>query len=135
MKNLKLAPIAIITLILSIQPVWSEQLKSLKLSSKNDEGYMGYSIDIDSIKKDGKFRMVWTIATRWEYTKNDEISWRTKEEFDCYGERVRTHEWFSYSDPYPKGKLINQYVGSPFRWERVRPESIQSKVLKIVCDK
>ena len=134
MKNLKLAPIAIITLILSIQPVWSEQLKSLRLP-KNDEGWMHYAIDIDSIKKDGKFRMVWTVAISWRYTKNDELSWRTKEEFDCYEERVRTHEWFSYSADYPNGKLINKYVGSPFRWERVRPESIQSKVLKIVCDK
>ena len=132
MKHLKLA---ITMILLSVQPVWAEQLKSISITSENDDGWMHYAIDIDSIKKDGKFRMIKVISDAWAYTKYDEISWRSKEEYDCYEERVRTHEWFSFSDVGGKGKLIRTQVNSTPQWKRVRPESPNSKVLKIVCAK
>jgi len=126
---MKLIKLLLTLLIFSHQYVWADLTPVGELNSRT------YFIDLESIKKDGNFRMVWVITNLPSPGKNGELSWRNKDEYDCYEERSRNRLWSEHSELLGKGATIRENSNPPPLWLRVRPESIQSKVLKIVCAK
>jgi hypothetical protein len=129
MKLIKL----LLTLLLFVnQSVWAELTPVGEFNSRT------YFIELESIKKDGNFRMVWIIANLPSPGKHGELSWRNKYEYDCYEERRRERSWSVHSEPLGQGAIIRANANPPSLWSPVRSDSkneVNKKVLKIVCAK
>ena len=124
--------IALIFFLFSVQPVWADLTPVGEFNSRT------YFIDLESIKKDGNFRMVWIITNLPSPGKNGELSWRNKYEYDCYEERRRNRSWIENSEPMGKGAIIRSNSNPPNMWLPIPSDSKDEsnrKVMKIVCAK
>jgi hypothetical protein len=129
MKNFQ---IALIFLLISLQPAWAE----FKLIAESDS--RSYFIDSDSVTKDGNFRLVWTITNLSTRGKNGELSWKNRTEYDCYEERWRARISNEHTEVMGQGAVVRTLSKKSDFWLQVRPdgkENFHVKVLKIVCAK
>jgi hypothetical protein len=130
MKHLKLA---LILILFSVQSVWAE----FKLVGEVDS--RTYFVDYDSIKKDGNFRMVWTITNLPMPGRNGELSWKNRNEYDCYEERWRSQSSYEHSEAMGRGTVIRTIIQTkPGSWWRVRPDpnnNAKRMILNLVCAK
>ena len=129
---MKIIKTAFILAFLASQPVLAE----FKLISESES--RSYFVDFDSIKKDGNFRMVWTITNLSSPGRNGELSWKNRSEYDCYEERWRSRISNEHSEAMGQGAVVRTLTKKSDFWLQVRPDgkdNFHSKVLKIVCAK
>lgn len=89
-------------------------------------GNLSY-IDLQSIRKDGNISKVWQIQNFQQNIKNDQISNRFRNEFDCQAKRNRVIAFYINSE-----SMTN---ASPSEWVGIQPGSSSEIILKIVCAK
>jgi hypothetical protein len=93
-----------------------------------------FFIENSKIRKDGNFRKVWNLQNLKVRHKTGFLSLRTRDEFDCKGERHRFLTVGTYSDRFAGGEQIAS-INIVSDWVEVPPHSHSELVLKLVCAK
>ena len=108
---------------------WSEWVKvgeSINGSS--------FYIDLETIRKDGNQRKVWSVRDFKQRDNNGQMSSRSRDEFDCKGERQRMLSLTTHDEPMTRGKtLLSGQVNGD--WADIPPGTVVETILKIVCAK
>ena len=90
------------------------------LGAVDDETFY---IDPATIRKDGNLRKVWEIVDHKQRQRNGEFSIRSRKEYDCSGERVRTLTLSTHSGPMATGETIASGDPRARTTARVNPAS------------
>ena len=116
----------LLTLMLVTGSAFAEWVKVTEAANAN------FYIDVDTIRKDGDLRKVWALADLKQRGKDDEISTRTRFEFDCKEDRRRNLSSSTHSAPMANGTTLTQLneVGA---WRDVAPNTVYAGILKMVC--
>lgn len=122
------------TLLLALMLVTSFAWAEWVIVSSTDQ--VNYYVDPATIRKNSNLRKVWTIQDLKQRHKDGEISRRSRNEYDCDGERYRVLALTTHSEPMANGTtLTTNDFEIPDRWTQIAPETISERVLKIVCAK
>lgn len=94
-----------------------------------------FYIDKGSIRKNGGQRTVWQISDQKQRNNDGEMSTRTKMEYDCKRERVRTLSLSTHSESMAEGKVLLSLEADPKGWKSIPPETIYETIFQMVCAK
>lgn len=118
--------------ILIASPAWADWLEV----AFSDGGAITH-IDPTTIRKEGNFIKVWTMdnlpSARTMGGINNVWSMRSRMEYDCKQERVRSLSISAHSERYARGEILGQ-ENSPTQWMDIPPNSVGTKVLNWVCN-
>jgi hypothetical protein len=97
-------------------------------------GDVVFSIDHETIRRDGSMRKVWQIHDYKQLGKYGEMSVRMRTEYDCQAERHRVLSISLHSENMASGETLKStsHVGL---WLDIPPGSAAEVALKIVCAK
>jgi hypothetical protein len=101
---------------------------------------IGYSdlgtlyIDPATIRKDGNLRKIWVMTDLDRRDKDGEMSSRSRQEFDCKGERSRILSGSTHSEPMASGRTLRRVEFDNLdKWSQIPPSSIAEAILERVC--
>jgi hypothetical protein len=113
-------------------PVWADWVEV----AFSDGGAI-HHIDPTTIRKEGNFSKVWTMdnlpSARTMGGINNVWSMRSRMEYDCKQERMRSLSISAHSEMYARGETLGQ-ENSPTQWMDIPPNSIGIKILTRVCN-
>ena len=92
-----------------------------------------FYIDRATIRKDGNLRRMWEVLDLKQRGKDGGISFRTKNEYDCKGERYRILASSSHAEPMAGGKTIFSFGEDPSGWRDIPPRTPSEAKLRIAC--
>jgi hypothetical protein len=93
-------------------------------------------IDPENIYKNGNLRRVWTLIDTAEKDKDGTASIRTRNEYDCKEERMRTLSISHHSEAGAGGNQLFSYTfAGQTAWSDIPPKTGTFTILKIVCAK
>jgi hypothetical protein len=90
-----------------------------------------FYIDRATLRKDGNLRRIWVVMDLKQRDKSGAMSIRTRNEYDCKGERRRHLAVSAHTEPMAGGTLIANE--NPSGWREIPPGSISEDMLKIAC--
>ncbi len=91
-----------------------------------------FFIDPETIRKDGKITSVWTLVD-YESIDDGSLSVRAKKHYDCRKELTRISSLDFFAENMAQGKVIKTYSYQEIEWQDVPPQSLDSKIFKILC--
>lgn len=93
-----------------------------------------FYMDISTIRKEGNTVKVWSILDFKEKGDYGDVSHKSRYEFDCKQERIKTLTLLPYAGHMAEGQLIN-YSRSSEEWFDIPPGSNWAIYLEILCKK
>ena len=93
-----------------------------------------FYMDISTIRKDGNTVRVWSILDFKEKGRYGDVSHKSRHEFDCKQERLRTLTLLPYTGHMAEGQAIN-ISKPPEEWFDIPPRSAWATYLEILCNK
>jgi len=122
--------ILVLTLILSISPVYAEWV----MFSTADEGEVGIYVDLNTIRRDGNTVLIWTLQD-FKQERMGESSMKLRMKFDCKEETSQIIHLVGYSKNMGSGKVTMSGSG-PGRVgtiEHIIPGSSGEAMWKLAC--
>ena len=115
-------------LLLVTSSAWAEWLKF------SETGANTFYINPDTIRMNGNLIKVWLISDYKKRSETGGLSNRIRFEIDCSGERIRTLALSEHPEHMAGGELI--FTGKEENdWRDIAPDTVNEKILKIVCAK
>ena len=119
-------------LMLIASPAWADWVEV----AFSDGGAINH-IDPTTIRKEGDFIKVWAMdnlpSARTIGGINNVRSMRSRMEYDCKQERMRSLSISAHSERYARGETLGQ-ENSPTQWMDIPPNSVGIKILNWVCN-
>lgn len=115
--------------MLITSPAWAGW--SFVTSSEEDAEVL---VDFDTLRKEGNLRRIWQL---FNLAPNDKYGWgsvRSRVEFDCKNETLKTLSYSVYSNKFASGSVIHRRDDEQPKRD-IAPETISWTVLKEVCKK
>jgi len=119
-------------LMLIASPAWADWVEV----AFSDGGAI-HHIDPTTIRKEGNFSKVWVMdnlaSARTMGGINNVWSMRSRMEYDCKQERMRSLSISAHSERYARGETLGQ-ENSATQWMDIPPNSVGTKILNWVCN-
>ena len=113
--------------------VWAEWVKIMENPTPEREGVTSFYFDPATIRKDKDRRRVWQLS---DFRGKDEgASSRYLMEYDCGREHARGLAMTSHAGNMATGLETQPSIDFPTIGSYVAPNTLQDKVMKIVCAK
>lgn len=113
--------------MLITSPAWAGW--SFVTSSEEDAEVL---VDFETLRKEGNLRRIWQL---YNLSPNDKNGWgsvRSRVEFDCKNETLKTLSYSVYSKQFASGSVIHRRDEEQPKRD-IAPETISWTVLKEVC--
>ena len=91
-----------------------------------------FYIDPSTIRKEGNSRKIWELQDLKQSSKEGELSFRARVEYDCKQERSKIMFFSTHSGQMAWGNAIVNGPGDEV-WQDVPPRSSSEIVLRLVC--
>lgn len=92
-----------------------------------------FYVDRATIRKDGNLRRMWVVQDLKQRNEGGTLSRRSRNEYDCKGERSRILALSTHAESMAGGKLIKNLGEDPQGWSEIPPGAVSENLLKIAC--
>ena len=112
--------------------LWAEWIFIDRALSSKDS----FFIDPTTIRKEGNRRKVWEL-TNYSQMKNEAMSMRSRNEYDCKEEQYRFIQISYFPKEFATGPILStdnlQINGPGGEWRQIAPGSVDEALIKFVC--
>ena len=122
--------------MLSFGPAWAEWID---IGGKVKDGVTVYRvyIDPDNIHRNGEVVTLWVLfdyQTIQSIVGGPWLSSKARREFDCTSDRIRLFGYMTFTGNMGSGEAVFSNSNES-QWEPIAPDSIDRKLLEVVCAK
>ena len=122
----------LLTLLASLLLNGSAWAEWVKVGSSTEDTFY---FDSSTIRVEGDKRKVWVLFDYKQRDKYGAFSARTRNEYDCKGEKLQILSATLHSESMAAGKTLSNKQYTTEDWSDIPPNTFAENLLKIVCAK